>query len=142
VDPIAILVSALLGLDRGSGHVLLGHGLESAADAVAGLADRWNITSLARRGTVLPQSAAVNVLVSDPARPFPLLTGRVWGMVLHGPLRDHEAAEAARVLTPGGRVVVIQPGESTADQLAGAGLEQKAADDRAILAMRPLSGRS
>ena len=64
-DESAMLIGAVLDLEQGSGHVLLGPELSEVADAVAALAERWEVVSLC---SVRPAHAAP-VHECQPNRP-------------------------------------------------------------------------
>lgn len=133
----ATIVGALLGLEQGTGCLLFGWGQDPVAEAVGHLAERWSLIALSSRPAPPNQTAPpnLNLLVVDAGAPFPVQTGRVWGVTLGGSVSEEDLAEAARVLAPGGRLVILGPEETVAPRLDSAGLQVKVSDPRAVLAV-------
>lgn len=138
----ATIVAALLGLEQGTGCLLFGWGQDLVAEAVGLLAERWSLIALSSRPAPPNHTAPpnLNLLVVDPAASLPVQTGRARGVTLGGSVSEKDLAEAARVLAPGGRLVILEPEEAVAPRLEPAGLEVKVSDRRAILAV-PSSAR-
>ena len=143
-DEAPLLVSALMGLERGTGHLLFGPGLSGVAEAVAHLAERWSVISVVAGEPPqesAPALANLSRLVVDPRVSLPLQPGRLSAAALDAGATERSMAEAARLLRPGGRLVVLAPGEGAEASLKAASLEVVASDQRAVLARRPLHQR-
>lgn len=133
----AATAAALLGAPGRGETILCGPGAESLAAAVADLRPGARMVSF---GPVpSPPHARVHSLVAPGvARPpdgFPLRSASLDGLVLLGdaaPVID----EAARVLRPGARLVILDPGAPDAAFPGGTPLEILAADPRAWVAVR------
>lgn len=139
-DETPLLIAALLDLSRGRGHVLLGHGLAEAAVELAGLAPGWEVICLETAEAPTAGPVAVSRLVVG-ARPLPLQPGMLGAMALAGEPALELLPEAQRLLVRGGRLVVLAPPEGTAVEASRIGLDVVAADDRALLAVRPSASR-
>ncbi len=131
----AVTAAALLGVRHGRGVLVTGPGFD-AASRLSALTGGCEVVALA------PGAAAkrrpddpVTPLVGARASRLPLLPRRVLGVVLVA-ADEAECREAARVLAPGGRLVILRPSGPWADSLADAGLEPLAADPRAIVVRR------
>ncbi len=133
----ATLIAAVLELQKGSGYVLLGPGLEGLAQAVAALAERWEVVSLGRRAAEGTEELAVlSRLITGESRPFPLLPGRFDAAAMHGDVGADEIRYVATALGQAGRLAIVSPGPSAAQDLREAGLGVLAADARVIVAAR------
>jgi len=136
-EEAAMLVGAVLDLARGSGHVLLGSELVAIADAVAGLADRWEVVSLSAE---LPAHAAGStnvsrIVVPDGESP-PVLPGRCGAVALAGDPPLDRVRQFASALGPLGRLAIVAPGPGAVEAMQEAGLEVIASDDRVAVASR------
>jgi hypothetical protein len=133
----AATAAALQGAPGQGETILCGPGAESLAAAVADLRPGARIVSF---GSVAsPPHARVHSLVAPgAARPpdgFPLRSACLDGLVLRGdaaPVID----EAARVLRPGARLVILDPDTPDAAFPGGTSLEILATDPRAWVAVR------
>jgi uncharacterized protein YbaR (Trm112 family) len=135
----ALLIAALLGGGEDSGCLLLGHGLATTASHVGRLAGGMQVVVLedpdAHARTPRSGSEGVNRIVTGRAKAFPLLDGRFRGAALLGG-EEAECREAARVLSPGGRLAILGPSVDVAAMLADLCFEVLAADGRAAVARR------
>jgi uncharacterized protein YbaR (Trm112 family) len=139
-----VLLAALMGLEAGHGPVLLARGLAGAAAGLAGLAPSTEVIQLTGPGTANEEEGGEEgrgagisrVAVTAGALPFQ--SGRLWGIGLAGPSDVDLLQEAARLLVPGGRVVVVRPSGEAPRAAEAAGLEVLAVDERALLATRPV----
>jgi uncharacterized protein YbaR (Trm112 family) len=145
-DEDAVIVAALLGIRDGSGLVVVGPGLESAASRICALCGGCEVLRLGvppdeasptessgsanSRETVPPTS-----LLGVGSESLPLLAATVLGVALEAG-DPRSIAEATRVLVPGGRLVLLRPRPGAANVVAGEGLELIAEDARAMVARR------
>jgi len=136
----AALIGAVLELQTGSGHVLLGTGLEGLAPAVASLTERWEVVSLGHRAAEgaerSERSAPLSRLVTGKGKPLPLLPGRIGAAAVHGEESTDEIRHVAAALRQAGRLAILSPGPTAPADLWEAGLEVLAADARVIVAAR------
>ncbi|MGW8282262.1 MAG: hypothetical protein ACWGON_03075, partial [Gemmatimonadota bacterium] len=138
----AVTASALLGIRHGRGIVVVGDGLWPAAPAISSLSGGCEVVLLMPHGlpaenprTGAPAQQSVTPLAGSPEGVIPMLSGRAIGVVLEG----GDAVmfdETARVLAPGGRVVVIRPALDAEAHLRTPPFELLAADFRAVVAKR------
>jgi len=121
----AVVLAALAGLDAASGYFLLGPGLEFEASELAVIAPALEVVSAV-------SAAHPAMLVED--FPLPFLDGRFAAAAVKtdAPIA---MAEVARIVRPGGRVVVL--GSLTVDNTEpGGSLRLMAADERASVYVR------
>ncbi|MGI9037485.1 MAG: hypothetical protein ACR2GQ_01350 [Gemmatimonadota bacterium] len=133
----AVMATALLGAPASGETILFGSGAEAFAAAVAALRPDARVVSFG--GAPSPPHERVHSLVAVEGREWPrslpLRDGCLDGVVLRGDVAPR-VAEAARVLRPGGRLVVLDPGSEEAAIPPDAPLEILAADPRAWVAAR------
>ena len=136
---LGLAAAAMLALHERSGYVVTGEGLEAVAAELAGFGAAVEpvVLSAVATGRRLPLSRLIGV--SDDA--LPLRAGSVTGVVLVGAGAE-QTREAARVLQPAGRLVVLRPdrnGAATAAEreLRAAGFQPIATETSAIVAVRP-----
>lgn len=136
-DPdLAVTLAALLGTAETRGVFLLGPGLSASAGAVSRLAPGSEILAVeTSSGGGTGHEGAVTPLVLGGLDPLPILDGRLRGVALSG-RETPPWPETARVLVPGGRLVVMDPTDGLDARLAGTGLTVVASDDRALVAER------
>ena len=136
----ATLIGAVLELHMGSGHVLLGAGLEGLAPAVAALAGSWEVVSLGRGAAEeaegIENSAPLSRLITGTGKPLPLLPGRIGAAAVHGGESADEIRHVAAALREAGRLAILSPGPTAPEDLGEAGLEVLAADARVIVGAR------
>lgn len=138
--PDAVALAALLGVDAGSGGVVVvGEGLGARALALAALAGGIRVLAL-HAAAPAPEAeegsdGAVTRAHGVPPGVLPLLSGRLRGVALLGgpPAR---LREASRALAPGGRLTVLRPSEEARAAVEGLPLRLLAADARALVAVR------
>ena len=136
-EEAAMLAGAVLDLARGSGHLLVAPELATIVDAVAALAERWEVVSLG----AIPsnhggQSVNVSRIVVPDGETAPVLAGRCRAAVLAGDPSSHRIREFARALGPLGRLAIIAPGSGAVAAMREAGLEVIASDKRVAVALR------
>ena len=133
----AVLVGAVLDLARGHGHVLLGPELAATADAVAALAEGWEVVSLVNsRPEEAPESANVSRVVVPDVEHLPVLRGRLGAAALGGDPEADRIRAVAAALAPLGRLAIVAPGPGAVAAMRDAGFEVIAADDRVAVASR------
>lgn len=136
-EEAAMLAGAVLDLARGSGYLLVAPELETIADAVAALAERWEVVSLGAIGSNKGgQSVNVSRIVVPDGESAPVLPGRCRAAVLSGDPSPHRIREFAGALGPLGRLAVITPGPGAVAAMQDAGLEVIASDERVAVASR------
>ena len=142
----AVTAAALLGIRHGRGLIVVGSGLGAAAAKISSLCGSCEVVRLeplglradsfpVADGASEPGQGAVTPLLGSPSGLIPLLSGKAVGVAIEGGEREY-LAEVARVLIPGGRVVVIRPASEAATVLENPPFELLAADQRAIVARR------
>ncbi len=124
-------VGAVLDVAAGSGPLLLARELGEIADAVAGLAESWEVVSLSDAGAERPPGAPnlSRIVVSEDGSP-PVLAGRCGAAALAGDPRPDRIVRFAAALGPMGRLAIVAPGPGAAAAMREAGLEVMASDDR------------
>jgi hypothetical protein len=138
------VVAALLGIREGRGLLVLGPGLERSASRVAELSGGCEVLQLEGQssgfriddGEREPDGSAtgsVTCLRGISGDAIPLLSSRALGVVLDrgGP---REIDEAARILSHGGRLVILRPGTAAASLEADPRFAILARDERALVA--------
>lgn len=136
-DESAMLIGAVLDLARGSGHVLLGPELVEVADAVAALAERWEVASLCGvRPPHAATSANVSRILLSAGESPPVLPGRFGAAALAGDPAPERVRQFASALRSLGRLAIVVPGPGAAAAMQEAGLEVIASDERVAVASR------
>lgn len=119
----AVRLGALLGLADAPGRVVLAGPSSGVGSALAAMVEDVRIVTLeTTRPAEAPPGAGGNVsrIAAGPVLPF--FSGTARGVVLEGADADDRIEEAARVVSPGGRVVVIGGSGGARDRLESAGL--------------------
>lgn len=131
------LMMALLGVPAGPEVLLLGWGLEQLAGRLA--VDRPT-SSLLCLATERPAPAErVHPIIHGDTGALPFRSGHINGVVMAG-ATNIDPAEIVRVLVPGSRIVILEPGSLLAGFQALGGVSTLAADSRAaVLVASPLS---
>jgi hypothetical protein len=140
------IIAALFGIREGRGLLVVGPGLGESAPGIAELSGGCEVLRLEGRLAETDPSVAarvpggtdagpVTLLRGIPGDAVPLLAARAVGVALAtGEVREID--EAARILSPGGRLVILRP-ESPTTVLAGdPRFELIARDERAVVARR------
>jgi uncharacterized protein YbaR (Trm112 family) len=133
----AMLIGAVLDLAQGSGHVLLGSELSDVADAVASLAERWEVVSLSdvRPAHETRSTNVSRIVLSGGAFP-PVLPGRLGAAALAGDPGPDRVRQFAATLRSVGRLAIVAPGPGAVGAMQEAGLELIAVDERVAVASR------
>jgi len=132
-DEGAILV-ALLGLVGGPGTLALVGEPARAAAAVARTVPEMHVVAIDPDLATWPEEPGVSRIASAPGLPF--FDAGLRGVAVDGRLDEPWVAEAARVVAPRGRVVVVHPSPGTADRLQDAGFRVLASDPETVVAAR------
>lgn len=136
-DPEAVFrAQALLGLQGGSGWLLL---IGSASRYAPGLAERLPDVGVVATvpGPTAPDMEGVpDYSVLRVGAPLPFEARTLRGVLLEGPVSRASLREAARVVGPGGRVVVQGAGETAGDALIAAGLTVRLREGGVVVAAR------
>lgn len=132
-DEAARLV-ALLGIVGGPGTVALIGGPARAAAEVARALAEIHVVAIDPDLRGWPEQERVSRLASAPGLPFFGSTLR--GVAVDGRLGEPWLAEAARVLAPRGRVVVVGSSPDVVRRLEREGLRVIAADPETVVAAR------
>jgi uncharacterized protein YbaR (Trm112 family) len=133
----AVVAAALLGIRHGRGVLVAGPGFAPAAELsrLCGGCEVVRVVAPEESPAAVRSQDAVTPLVGVAAGSLPLLAGRALGVVLAGG-SPAETGEAARVLVPGGRLVVLRPVAGALEGPGGPAFEPVAADPRALVARR------
>lgn len=132
-EDAALRLAALLGVAHGGGWLLLIGADAALGDAVAGLLPDIHVATVALVGT-RAGGARSSTLVADAGVPFRDAVFR--GVALIGGAGGGLLAEAARVVSPGGRVVVEQATGNPVRDAETAGLHVLLADGGTVVAER------
>jgi uncharacterized protein YbaR (Trm112 family) len=132
-DEAARLV-ALLGIVGGPGTVALVGGPARAAQDVARSLPEMLIVAIDPDLRSWPERERVSRLVAAPGLPF--FGSSLRGVAIDGRLGEDALAEAARVVAPRGRVVVVGSNEGTASGLEREGMCVVARDAETVVAAR------
>lgn len=130
VGAAAELAGALLGVPSGSEVLLAGPGLDSVAATLA--ADRPGAAILLLTRGAASASTRVYPIAIDDGRALPIRSGRIHGAVLKGGAESDPSA-LARVLVPGTRVVILEPGDTLSRYEACGSFDTLATDSRAAV---------
>lgn len=135
-DP-GTVTAALLGGEEREGRVLLGPGLAALASRVAELAETVEVVVLEGPGPGGNADAATRLtrVRGTDAADLPLGSRSFEGVALLAP-EAPALREGARVLGPGGRLVLLLPREDPSGELSDAGFETLASDGRAWVGVR------
>lgn len=127
-------VTALLGVAEGPGTLGLVGAPARHAMGLTGIVPGVDVLALDADMARWPHAPRVNRLVSRPG--IPLYPGTLRGVAVDGALGRRWLEEAARVVAPRGRVVVVPAGDGAESALEEAGLEILAAEDGTVVAAR------
>lgn len=132
----ATTLRQLLGMGEGPGYTLLvGRAAAWAARLAEGLSHGAEVVALDEATRSWPEQPGISRLIAGPGIPF--FSQTVRGVLLHGAdAWSEDLAEAARVLAPRHRVVVLDAPEDAADRLAAAGLQGAVRSGRLAAAAR------
>jgi len=136
-------VAALLGIGEGPGHVGLVGPVVRHASALAALVPELGVVAIAPELQEAREEARVSRMVTRPGLPFH--SGTLRGVVLSGSGTERLLEEAARVVAPGARVVVLDAGAGARTLLEHSGL-RVLLEERGVLVAertgpRPPGGR-
>jgi hypothetical protein len=127
---------ALVGVTQGPGTIVLAGAPARHASAFAAGIEGVHVVALDPGLTAWPDTPGVSRMMSGSA--LPIYTRSMRGVAVDGRLGNDVVAEAARVVVPGGRVVVVRADEDqVAETLRGAGLAVLAREGGTVVAARP-----
>jgi uncharacterized protein YbaR (Trm112 family) len=129
----ALRFAALLGLLEGAGYVLLAGGGVVMAPALAALIEGLEVVALDPVVATWPEERGVSRIGAVGA--LPLYSGSMRGVVLTGGA-ESLLEEAARVLVPGGRLVVEPASTGAAARAEAAGLQVRVREGEVLVAVR------
>lgn len=137
----ALRLAALMGVTQGPAYVLLAGSSMATAARIAAIIERVEVITVAppdsvagyTQGSADATPAAVSRLVV--ASKLPLATARLSAVVLSGPPADLLLEEAARTMSPLGRLVLEAAPPDSTERLAAAGLRVLAQDADTIVAV-------
>jgi len=127
-------IAALLGVPRGPGTIaLVGEPARAAASLVSRIED-VQVAAVDPDLRLWPEHAGVSRLASAPGLPF--FGSGMRAVAVDARLGPAILAEAARVVAPGGRVVVVHAGADERERIVQEGLKVLASDARTVVAAR------
>lgn len=130
----AIRVAALLGIMEGAGYILLvGPGVV-AAPALAALLDGLEVVAIDPSVVAWPEERGVSRLGAAGA--LPLYDRSMRGVALSGAGAESLLEEAARVLAPGGRLLLEPASAAAVARAEAAGLQVRAREGEVLVALR------
>jgi uncharacterized protein YbaR (Trm112 family)/fermentation-respiration switch protein FrsA (DUF1100 family) len=127
-------VTALLGVAEGPGTLALVGAVARYAPGVAGLVEGVEVVGVDADLARWPEAPRISRMVALPGLPFFDRTLR--GVAVDGALGVRWLAEAARVVAPLGRVVVVAATQGAARTLEESGLRVLAAEAGTVVAAR------
>jgi hypothetical protein len=140
----ATMVAALLGLGEARGLIVLGPRLRPIAQQILQLSTGCEVLLLAGARSGAPsapsfagagESGELAELQGVGPEAIPLLSSSALGVALDGG-EGVSPSEAARVLAPGGRLVIVRPAPEMTEHALPTGLELIAGDARAVVARK------
>jgi hypothetical protein len=132
-DDVARLL-AQLGVLGGPGTIALVGEPARAASGVAAALPEIQVVAIDADLVRWPETERVSRLFASPGLPF--YGSMLRAVALDGRLGADWLAEAARVVAPRGRVVVVHADEGVAGRLANLGLREVASDAETVVAAR------
>jgi uncharacterized protein YbaR (Trm112 family) len=127
-------VIALLGVAQGPGTLVLLGEPARHAEALAKAVDGIHVVAIDPDLADWPDAAGVSRMAAAPG--IPLFSRSMRGVALDGRLGAGLLAEAARVIAPRGRVVVLRAEPDTEERLRSSGLEILASEVGTVVAGR------
>jgi uncharacterized protein YbaR (Trm112 family) len=133
-EPGADRLVALLGVARGPGTIVLVGEPARAASRIAALVEDVQVVAVDADVRFWPEAPGVSRLASAPGLPF--FGAGVRAVAIDGRVGSTWLAEAARVVVPSGRVVLVRPPDDAPELLRELGLSVLAADSETVVAAR------
>jgi hypothetical protein len=135
VDSEEILrVAALLGVTEGPGTLLIKGPAARFSTGLAELIGGVEVVGLESDLIGAQESEGVSRMVSHPRIPF--FSSSFMGILLSGKVGDQDLEEAARVVVPSGRVVVIDDSADAGSQMEALGLKVIFQEEGVLVAQR------
>jgi len=132
--PTAAVVGGLLGVLRGPGSLLVAGSLVAGARALADLVEGIEVIAASSGAACGTEQEGVSRIVIRSR--LPLQSMMLRGVALWEGDQACDLAEAARVLMPGGRLVLFGTEPGAADRVGELGLEIIAAEKTRLVASR------
>ena len=133
----AVRLGAFLGVAEGPGTLLLKGPVARLAGELAALIGEVEVVGMDPSLLDEEEGGSVSRLVAGQEIPF--FPGSFLGVVLSGDVGGEALAEAARVVTPSGRVVVLDGLGEAKETLKGLGLSVLLDDEGVLVARREQS---
>ncbi|MGD8280076.1 MAG: Trm112 family protein [Gemmatimonadota bacterium] len=133
-DGDAERVVALLGVAGGPGAVALVGEPARYARVVTAIADEIHVVAVDPDLQAWPEEPRTSRMMAGPG--LPVFSSTLRAVAVDGRLGRDLLAEAARVVAPRGRVVVVHAPEGTEDWLVGKGLDVLASETETVVAAR------
>lgn len=133
-EPEAPRLLALLGVVGGPGTLVLVGEPARTAGAVAGALPEMHVVAVDPDLSTWPEEPRVSRLACAPGLPF--FDRSLRGAVVDGRLGAGWIDEAARVVAPRARLVVVRASPEVGERLEGAGLRVLASDPETVVAAR------
>lgn len=134
-NPSAAEVGGLLGIVRGPGQILLLGSLASRATTLAAMIEEIEVVTATE--SVMDEAEIPGVSRILVRGRLPIYSRAIRGIALVEGDSPCSLDEAARVVTPRGRVVVFEASSGAEGLLEAAGLEVLALDSGRVVAVRP-----
>lgn len=131
---VVLRLAALLGVSEGPGHLVLAGPVAWRARQLARLVQDVEVVAVSPELRAEPEERGVSRLAAGPGLPF--FSRTIRGVALSGGAADDLLEEAARVVAPLGRVVLLDPAPRGRERLGEAGLDVVLDDAGVIVASR------
>lgn len=129
-----VRLAALLGVSRGPGHVLLVGAPAGHAEALVEMLEEVEVVGVHPGLHDRREVPGVSRIAAHAGLPF--YDRMVQGVALDGAAAEGMLGEAARVVTPGGRLVVLKPSPSVRDRLERGSLAPVLDEDDVVVMAR------
>lgn len=129
----AFRLAALLGVERGPGFLLLMGPPARHAQRLAAMLEDIEVVAVSPETRESPETPGVSRLLYGEGIPFHAGTFR--GVALQADWARTHLEDAIRVLSPGSRIVLLDPGEGDRARLESAGKELLLVSAKALVAV-------
>jgi hypothetical protein len=128
-------LAAFLGVAEGPAHVALVGYVAVYAEALAELISELEVAAVSAVGKAAPERTGVSRMVSAPGLAFQ--SNALRAVALDGDSSEALVQEAARVVAPSGRVVLLAAPYDGAERLRALGLHVLMDQERVVVAEKP-----